>query len=377
MNRPPCWPPTIRRLRPERLLALAGLAAAVLATHLWLLRQRAAPRPVARVTVTLPRPAASALPIMAVPLTRPDRPWHPPRPAATALAAASTPTVEARRRQPAVTAMNTPTPAASSPASTAPEASAADSARATAGGNDGGNGREGARLALACLAADRTALPPPVEARYSLQRGRLRGEGRLSWHHDGQHYRLSLEAQLPLTGTLLRQTSEGGFDRCGLAPLRHTDKRLGRSERALSVLRPPPGSPAADAGEAGELRFSGRSVARALEPGTQDRLSWLVQLALRLAAAAEDPGADTPGRWPIEIAVAAVNGDVQRWVFTRLGREPDGLLHLQREPGGPYETHAEVWVDPQRGHWPVRIQLSEARGEPLLLHLVDWRPGGP
>lgn len=269
-----------------------------------------------------------------------------------------------------MTAMHAPPTPAATPTTTpvaAPEASA--SAPAAAG--------DGQRAAVACPSADRAALPPPVDARYSLQRGRLRGEGQLSWRHDAQHYRLSLEAQLPLTGTLLRQTSEGGFDRCGLAPARHTDKRLGRSERALSVLRPPPGSPAAEAGEAGELRFSSRSVARALEPGTQDRLSWLVQLALRLAATTRGPESDLPARPSLEIAVAAVNGDVQHWVFTLQGRAPDGLLHLQREPNGPYETHAEVWVDPQRGHWPVRIHLSESRGEPLLLQLVDWRPAGP
>jgi hypothetical protein len=216
-----------------------------------------------------------------------------------------------------------------------------------------------------------------VDARYRLQRGRLRGDGLLSWRHDAQHYHLSLEGQVPLVGTLLRQTSEGGFDRCGLAPQRHTDRRLGRSERALSVLRPPPGSPAADIGEAAELRFSGRSVARALEPGTQDRLSWLVQLALRLAGAVQDAAPDAPGAPSIEMAVASVGGDVQHWVFTLLGREPDGLLHLRRESTGPYETRAEIWVDPQRGHWPVRIELSEARGDPLLLQLIDWRPAGP
>lgn len=373
MKGPPRWQPTIRRVRRSRLLALAGLAAAVLATHLWLLQRRAAPRPVALVTVTAPRPSASSA------SADPGPPSQPSRPAPMSAAAASPPTAEARRRRPAVTAMNTPTPpvppAAAPPASNAPEASAAGSAPVTDSGNAGS---DGARAAFACPATARADLPPPVEARYSLQRGRLRGEGRLSWQHDAQHYRLSLEAQLPLTGTLLRQTSEGGFDRCGLAPLRHTDKRLGRSERALSVLRPPPGSPAAEAGEAAELRFSGRSVARALEPGTQDRLSWLVQLALQLAQppTPRQTGAPAAGV-PIEIAVASVSGDVQHWVFTLLDRTPDGLLHLQREPDGPYETHAEVWVDPQRGHWPVRIRLSEARGDPLLLQLIDWRPAGP
>jgi hypothetical protein len=267
--------------------------------------------------------------------------------------------------------MNTPKAPASSPASAAAAASETAAAASAPVTVETGNGPQ---LAFACPAAVRAALPPPVDVRYSLQRGRLRGDGLLSWRHDAQHYHLSLEGQVPLMGTLLRQTSEGGFDRCGLAPLRHTDRSLGRSERALSVLRPPPGSPMAEAGEAAELRFSGRSVARALEPGTQDRLSWVVQLALRLAGAV--PGVE-PGAPSIELAVAAVGGDVQHWVFTLLGREPDGLLHLRRESSGPYDTRAEVWVDPQRGHWPVRIELSEARGEPLRLQLVDWRPVGP
>lgn len=219
-----------------------------------------------------------------------------------------------------------------------------------------------------CIAVRPEHLPPPVQVRYSLQRGGLRGDGLLTWQLDGERYRLRLEGQVPLFGTLLRQTSEGGVDACGVAPLRHTDKRLGKSERALSFVRPAAGS--AEAG-AGELRFSTRPTPVPLEAGTQDRLSWLVQLASRLNGW---PGGSPPDGSHVPMTVAAVGGDVQRWTFTVMRHEADGLLHLRREPDDPFDTHAEVWTDPRRSHWPVRVELREARGDPLVLQLTDWQP---
>lgn len=213
-----------------------------------------------------------------------------------------------------------------------------------------------------CPATQPDHLPPSARVRYSLQRGPLRGEGVLTWERGADHYRLSLEGQVPLMGTLLRQTSEGGFDRCGVAPLRHTDRRLGKSERALNFVRMP---------NASELRYSGSAAVRPLAAGTQDRLSWLVQLAARLGGW---PGGSPPHGSHITMAVAAVGGDVQHWTFTVVQHETDGLLHLKREPEDPFDTRAEVWADPQRGHWPARVELREARGEALILQLTDWQP---
>lgn len=215
---------------------------------------------------------------------------------------------------------------------------------------------------LHCPAVAPSDLPPPVRVGYRLQRGRIEGQGTLRWSHDGLHYQLQLDSEVPLVGRLLRQSSEGGFDGCGLAPLRHTERRLGRSERALTFVRPPPG----DTDHPGELRASARAGHQPLRPGLQDRLSWLVQLAARLQAGAAAPGDQ------VELHVAAVGGDVQHWRLSIVAREPDGLLRLRREPEEAHDTRAEVWVDPARSHWPVRVELHEARGDPLLLQMTTW-----
>lgn len=217
-------------------------------------------------------------------------------------------------------------------------------------------------------------LPAPVLVRYSLRRGRLQGEGLLDWRWEAGRYSLRLEGQVPLLGTLLSQRSEGGFDACGLAPLRHTERRLGRSERAVSFVRRAAGDPAAAGTGApavtDELRFSNNASPRPLQAGTQDRLSWLVQLATRLAGW---PGGLPPDGEHLALDVAAVGGDVQHWVFTVVGHDEQGRLHLRREAEDAFDTRAEVWTDPQRQHWPVRVELREARGDPLVLQLTAWQ----
>ena len=54
------------------------------------------------------------------------------------------------------------------------------------------------------------------------------------------------------------------------------EKRLRRSERAVNFNRPADGQP-------GRITFSASTAEAALRPGAQDRLSWMVQLAARLA----------------------------------------------------------------------------------------------
>jgi predicted secreted hydrolase len=75
--------------------------------------------------------------------------------------------------------------------------------------------------------------------------------------------------------------------------------------------------------------------------------------------------------------VAAVGGDVQHWIFVVQSRSNEGQLHLARIPDEPFDTRADIWTDPQRGQWPVRVELKEPRGDPLVLRLTCWQPVGP
>ncbi|MDP4302699.1 DUF3108 domain-containing protein [Leptothrix discophora] len=210
----------------------------------------------------------------------------------------------------------------------------------------------------AASAASAISPPAPVRLDYALKRGAISGEARLVWRHDGQRYTLDLEGQLPLIGTLMHQHSEGGFDAAGLAPLRYTEKRLRRSERAVSFNRPADGQP-------GRITFSASTGEAALRAGAQDRVSWMVQLAARLAGTATLP----PSGSRIEMDVASAGGDVQDWHFVLQGRAADGSWHWRRDTGEPDATQAEVWTDPAGGHWPRRVRLTERQGEPIELVL--------
>jgi hypothetical protein len=208
-----------------------------------------------------------------------------------------------------------------------------------------------------------TIVPANAELVYSVRRGPLAGKGRLVWRQDGSAYSASLEARLPVLGAIFTETSTGGFDSHGLAPQRHTERRLRRSERALSMTR--------DAAGNGTLSFSSSTQKLALPPGTQDRVSWLVQLAAVFGAASASPG--TPRLPPgVSLPVASVNGDLRIWQFRLLppGAADGGLLHLERRPApGEFDTTAEVWLDPARHAWPVKVVLSDAGAEALELRL--------
>jgi hypothetical protein len=202
-----------------------------------------------------------------------------------------------------------------------------------------------------------------------VRRGALSGEGKLVWRMVAGTYTLSLEARLPVIGIIFSENSAGGFDAWGLAPLRYTERRMRRSERALTMTRDGPG--------AGTLSFSASTARLALLPGTQDRVSWLVQLAALFAAAAPGGSPEASASTGVMVSgatlpVASVNGDLGQWQF-KPGTRDGALLHLERRSPNPYDTVAEVWLDPARRYWPARIRLSDAGGDALELELKQWR----
>ncbi|HSV70410.1 MAG TPA: DUF3108 domain-containing protein [Methylibium sp.] len=205
----------------------------------------------------------------------------------------------------------------------------------------------------------RTRPPPSTRLVYRLSRGLIVGAGELDWRQDGVTYQLRLEGKLPLIGTLITQTSRGRFDAAGLAPERHTDRRIRRSEQAVSFQR-----------GAGRVSFSGGAPEQPLLPGLQDRLSVMVQLAAIAAAAPQPP----PSGQTVRIAVVGARGDVAVWVLKFEGVQtvatPEGPVsawHYRREPDSPHDTRAEYWLDPVRGHLPVRVRLTDGSSEPLEL----------
>lgn len=200
-------------------------------------------------------------------------------------------------------------------------------------------------------------LAGPAAWRYRLRQAGQDGEALLDWQPqaDGR-YSLRLtrrvgERALPALESLGRTGS------AGLAPERFALQRGGQDRQAVNF----------DA-EDRRVSFSASPVQHELPEGTQDRLSWWLQLAA-LVQAAPMPG----GRW--RVWVAGLRGELREWTFEAVDAEPGdaGTLHLRRLPLGPHDPGVELWLDPARGYWPVRLRQGdpETRGYEITLADVN------
>jgi hypothetical protein len=213
-----------------------------------------------------------------------------------------------------------------------------------------------------------TRLPPPATLRYEVRRGPLRGTGEIRWRPAGDAYRLVLEARIAGL-TLLTQTSEGAIDATGLAPVRLVDQRARRSAQAANFSR-----------DSGKVTFSGPAVERPLLPGTQDRLSWMIQLAGIVAA---EP-ALLVDRSQIAMVVVGARGEAEVWVLRYAGREAVDTVRATvhavkfvRDGRLAYDTSAEIWLDPERDYFPVHATLHNSAGGSeyeLLLERIEAPP---
>lgn len=209
----------------------------------------------------------------------------------------------------------------------------------------------------------RTQMPASATIRYQVRRGMLQAIGELQWRPQGDQYELKLESRLGGI-TLLTQISRGGFDADGIAPTRFTDWRVRRSTVAANFQR-----------DAGKISFSGSAQELALEPGAQDRVSWMVQLAAIVAA---QPNLRTPGA-KVVMHVVGANADASVWAFKCMGNETvetdmgaiDAIKYV-REPRGPNDTTAQAWLDSRHHFLPARATLrSGPNDEGFELRLQD------
>jgi len=203
----------------------------------------------------------------------------------------------------------------------------------------------------------RTRLPPPATLRYALRVGDAAGTAELRWRPDGEAYGLRFEGRVD-GGPTLTQVSDGGFDLAGLAPVRHTDARTRRGMLATNFQR-----------DAGRISFSGSRTQLPLARGSQDRLSWMVQLASVLGA---EPALREPGA-VVSIPVAGLRGEAAVWRFRAVASEASAdarlgpsLVRLLRDRQGPYDVDIEVVLDPAHHFLPASVSLRNANGVPAL-----------
>ena len=197
-----------------------------------------------------------------------------------------------------------------------------------------------------------SALPASVKLVYRVDANkfpfRLRSE--LLWLQQDRSYqaRLSISA----FGQSRVQTSRGQIDPFGLAPERFSDKT--RSEVAAHFNR-----------AQGMVSFSANTPSIPLQPGAQDRLSVLVQLA---ALVASDPKVFIAGATLRVQTIGPREGDL--WLFTfgdmenlELPGGPQPALKLVRQPRQVYDQKLEVWLAPGLAYLPARIRITEANGD--------------
>lgn len=192
-------------------------------------------------------------------------------------------------------------------------------------------------------AAAPPAPPWPVDGswRYRLLWRGEPGEASLSWQQQGGRYRLQLQRRLA-DRALPDWLSEGRLDAGGLQPEAFM---AGRPGRPGAAHRP--------------------------NPGQQDRLSWIWQAAL-LVRAAQPPL--RPGD-QLALTVTGWRGEAQAWQLrVEADAEHPRWLQLHRLVGEGGLLDQRLWLDPARGHLPVRLLLRFDDAERWGLELDDSLP---
>lgn len=210
-----------------------------------------------------------------------------------------------------------------------------------------------------------TRLPGAGSWRYQLTRGIASGEAQLSWRPDEQQrYEMRLEGLIAGV-TVLDWVSTGALDHAGIAPDRFAIRRRGRDSQAANFQR-----------DAATITFSGPTHEVPLLPGVQDRLSWMLQLPAVIEAAPQRFGAGSS----VALMVIGARGGADVWTFDVIGLDPVGdtpALKLVREARRPRDLRVEVWLDPARGHLPLRALTTQAEGGAPVELLLQTGSTGP
>lgn len=311
-----------------------------------------------------PAPAAAPPPPAAKPPPPQPKPKPKPRPRPAPAPAQPPPSPEGHvpppeTPAPDTTGLATPEPAppetpspageGGGPAAAAPDANGSGTAQAAGGGST-----PGATQSMRVPGSVRMAFnvsgmrgPQPIEG----------GIGELLWMQDGTQYNARLRAKLAFF-TLLSQASDGRIGASGIEPDRFADNR--RSEIASHFVR-----------DRGEIVFSSKTERTPLQPGAQDLVSLVMQLAGMLAG---DPARFPPGT-PITMQVVGPR-DAEPWTFVVGGEEQVSVMageytarKLIRKARKEHDKQLELWLAPDLGYLPARILQTQPDGVIIDLQL--------
>jgi hypothetical protein len=180
----------------------------------------------------------------------------------------------------------------------------------------------------------------------------------LEWRAGETDYEARFTAALGVHS--FQWSSQGRFDATGLAPTRFVDQRKGRGAQAANFRR--------EGGSKPSITYSGAAAEHPLHAGSQDRLSWIVQL-VAIARAKEVLTTDES----ITLFVSGARGDADMWIFHVVGDEPVetaagrvDAVKLLRHPRRAYDLLVEAWFEASSERLPLRIRLTPTgAGQPL------------
>jgi Protein of unknown function (DUF3108) len=213
-------------------------------------------------------------------------------------------------------------------------------------------------LGAETLPTYRTQMPIATQLSYQLRRGRWRGRGELRWQPTSTGYQIKLEGRVAGL-RILSWLSEGQLDEAtGIAPQRFTDQRYGKGPKVATFNQ-----------RSALISYTDASETFPWMPGTQDRLSWMIQVA---AIANANPKQILKGQH-IKCWVSGARADASIWSFESQGPDTVAVasgsipaIKLLREPRKEGDTRVEVWLDPAQEHLPVRARLANADDQDAL-----------
>lgn len=211
------------------------------------------------------------------------------------------------------------------------------------------------RLALGMGDAP-VGVPRAAEIGYQSS-GKIGGEAfevatTLYWRHDGRWYDARWTLYGPSIGEQTRR-STGVLTPQGLVPAR-------------AELRTPDAQEIQFDFDAQRVRFGATATQAPLQPGMQDRLGVMLQLAALMAG--------DPKRYPVGSAIelpAAHPRGPGRWRFVVEADEPVSALHGKTLPTvhlvhaaqDERDARIELWLGRTLDYLPVRLRITEANGD--------------
>jgi hypothetical protein len=205
----------------------------------------------------------------------------------------------------------------------------------------------------------KVSLPPPAELTLDVERvdakgAHWSGKAVMAWSRSGEAYRVSMVATIRMIVTinLVELTSEGTVGDQGIVPRTLLEKRRSKAQTATHF----------DAQQK-RISFSASSHSQPMEPGTQDKATFPIQLSGIARADPAQLGAD------IELLVGEEK-DASLFRFVVQGQEeidtPMGRMatwRLTRPPRpGSYSSRLDIWLAPGHEWYPVKLRSTEANG---------------